>query len=49
MSEEYQERLAENIRQRNIRENFEAAIEYNPEIIAGRVTMLYISCKVNGQ
>ena len=48
MSSEYQERLAENIRQRNIRENFEAALEYNPEIVASRVIMLYVQVKVNG-
>ena len=49
MSSEYQERLAENIRQRNIRENIEAAIEFNPEIFAGSVAMLYLKCKVNGK
>lgn len=48
MSAEYQERLAENIRQRNIRENIEAAIEFNPEIFAGSVAMLYLEVKVNG-
>ncbi len=26
----------------------ETALEYNPEIFMGRVHMLYISCKVNG-
>ena len=48
MSSEYQERLAENIRQRNIRENFEATLECNPEIVASRVIMLYMQVKVNG-
>lgn len=48
MSSEYQERLAENIRQRNIRENFETALEYNPEIVTSRVIMLYVQVKVNG-
>lgn len=47
-SEEYQQRLAENIRQRNIRDNLETAIEHNPEVFLGRVHMLYISCRVNG-
>lgn len=48
MSSQYQERLADNIRQRNIQENFETAVEFNPEIVAGTVVMLYIQCKVNG-
>ena len=26
----------------------ETALEYNPEIFAGRVDMLYLECKVNG-
>jgi DNA damage-inducible protein 1 len=47
MSAEYQARLAENIRQRNIQENIEAAIEFNPEIFAGEVNMLYLECKIN--
>ena len=47
-SEEYQQRLAENIRQRNIRDNMETALEYNPEIFAGHVDMLYLQCRVNG-
>ena len=46
-SEEYQQKLAELIRQRNVRENLETAIEYNPELFAGREVMLYVQCKVN--
>jgi len=39
--------IAEEIRLKNVNENMEQSIEYNPEAW-GRVIMLYIDCEVNG-
>ena len=44
---EYQRRIAQDIQQKNINENMEAALEHTPESFS-RVVMLYINCKVNG-
>jgi DNA damage-inducible protein 1 len=47
MNIEVQKRLEEIIRQKNVEENFQNAMEYNPEAFSS-VTMLYINATVNG-
>ena len=43
----YQAKIAQDIRQRNIEENMEAAIEFTPESFS-HVVMLYLQIRVNG-
>ena len=45
---EAQKKIEERIREDNVMENFENALEINPEAF-GRVVMLYIDCEVNGK
>ena len=40
-----QTRIAEYIRQKNVEENYESAMEFNPEVFA-QVTMLYVNMDV---
>jgi DNA damage-inducible protein 1 len=44
---EAQQRIAEEIRLKNVEHNMETAMEHSPENF-GQVIMLYIDCKVNG-
>ena len=44
---ENQSKIAQDIQQRNIEENMQAAIEYTPESFTN-ITMLYLPIKVNG-
>lgn len=47
MDPDVQQRIAQEIQQRNIQENMEAALEYTPESFT-KVVMLYVIIKVNG-
>lgn len=40
--------MEEYIRQKNVEENFQLALEHNPELVVGSVCMLYCNMKVNG-
>lgn len=48
MSLEYQQKMEEWIRQKNVEENFTLALEHNPELVIGSVHMLYVPVTVNG-
>lgn len=45
-SADAQRDIEESIRKENVRENLEAALEYNPESF-GSVVMLFVDCKIN--
>jgi DNA damage-inducible protein 1 len=40
-------KIADIIREENVQNNYEQALEHNPESF-GRVVMLYVDCEVNG-
>lgn len=46
MSADAQKAIEERIRQENVLQNMEAAMEHNPESF-GSVVMLFVDCKVN--
>ena len=45
---DYQAKIAQDIRQKNIEENMEAALEFTPESFS-HVVMLYLEIRVNGE
>ena len=46
MLNDFQRRLAEQIKQQNVHESFQKAMEYNPESFVP-VEMLYVNCHLN--